>query len=561
MTSWAIIGAVTLIATMASGEVWAENGTKNFLESGQVWICAIVLFVICYFSYRNPEKHMATTPKEKYFLGYVIYSTFAIFFYLVLTAFPEFFQIFVILGDIDFLQGNKIYEDLHEYLPAFVALITILASVRFPPVRSWHEKLLTNIRKIVNIPVEQVLLAAQLRQGNYELLGNTPADVSIDGDVPNISPKVVDDEWLSRAIKDTLRNDLVNKKDWEFKESDSLNYDWAKAISLFHRYEKAFADPKFRAYSRIFPSQFEERDEKFRKLRDEVSQFIIEVRTFLDEHQGVKGGSLEEHRLIKEQFGKKLTALRDERITPFLESLYEDFAGIVHCCSTTPIGRKQILKEFGFAYAPRMRDLSVPLGLTCVCLLVVIPISFTMVASENVSNLVRFARLFSFELSAVFIALLIADQYLANRSDSPLVGGWVHLEEYMKPLAKALIHSVLVGLALNFVIESVRSDEFKMETNALVFVPAMTAAMLTYLIIQRSYLIVQKWWLEGAILAVATVLAFIVAIFFLVPLFGEAVDEFPYPIVFILAPSMGFAIGCIVPSWSRQKQSELKPLS
>ena len=568
MTGWAIIGAAALIATMAGGEVWAENGARDYIHIRQLWIFGIVLSGLCYLSYRNPEKHMASTPREKYNLGFILYLTIAIFSYILLAVFPELllavypdlFSNLKNLGKFNILPNNEIFKGLAEYLPAFVALITILTLVRFQPARRWHEKLLTNIRTLVNIPVEQALLAAQLRQGTYELLSNTPVDIPKDGNAPNISPNVEADEWLSDKVKLALRNDLVDKKDWEFEVSDSLNYDWAKAISLFYRYEKAFS--KYLAYSRIFPSQFEERDEKFKELRGEVPKFIIEVRTFLDKYPDVKRGSSKEHKLIKEQFGEKLTALRDDRITPFLESLYEDFAGIVYRCSSTPIGRKKIIKEFGFDHTLRMRDLSVPLGLTCFFLLLITVIIFPTVAPVSANKLVGAARFFCFELSAVIIAILVADQYLANRSDSPLIGGWVHLEEYMKPLAKASIYSLIVGLLLNFVIESLRPGEFNIGTYALVLVPAMTAVTLTFLNIQRSYLILQKWWLEGAILAVAIVLAFSVAIYSLIPLIvDKSVENVPYKLVLIFGPLIGFAIGCIVPSWSRQKQSELKTLS
>ena len=278
--------------------------------------------------------------------------------------------------------------------------------------------------------------------------------------LPKHLRKEDDDDWFRVSIEDTLRGRQIYMRDWAFTKTTTLNYEWARAISLFRRYQEAFADPSHRTYSRIFAGQLDERQREFNKLRSMIPRLIDDIRRFLDQHPKVKPGSLEEENLIRDRFRDKLTIHREEHLERFIRSLHEDFAGIVHCCATTPKHRKQLLERFGFDYAPALRDMSVPLLTVAVLLAVLTFFIFPNVAPDRLQNLELVVRMFSFELAAVFIALLVGGKHVANCPHPQPVGWWAHLEEYMPPIAKAGIGGLFVGFVLNYGIETLLPGKY-----------------------------------------------------------------------------------------------------
>ena len=577
IAGWVLSGALALVAAMAGGEAWAmdsEEVAKGF-AFGQLWIFGIVLTVICYLNYRNPRKFQATTTRVKYFIGCGIYCSTAILFYMFIASFPKLIPSLLLpyisayfspvwgLFKIDNFS-NVILDEVVKQLPAFFALTVVLILVRINPIRRLHQWWLNNIRSLVNIPVEQSLLAIQLRTGNYRLFDGELTDMITAGDAPQVSPKEDHDDWLRVSIEDTLRRRQIDIGDWAFTKRSTLNSEWVKAISLFLRYQKAFADPRHRTYSRIFADQLEEREREFEKLRSIIPQLINDIRKFLDEHPEVKPGSLEEEHLTRDRFRHQLTTHREEHLEPFIRSLYEDFAGIVHCCTTTPMHRKQILEKFGFDYAPGLRDISVPLLTVAALLMFLTILIFINVAPEHLQKPELVVRMFSFELTAVFIALLVGDKHVGNCPIPQPVGWWAHLEEYMPPIAKAGIGGFLVGFVLNYGIETLLPEDMtsrvaEKHTWPLSLVPATTAATLVFLIIQRSTYIPQKWWLDAAILTVALLLSYLIVIFSLVPMAtGTSLDKPPYQLIVTMCVAIGITIGGLIPSWWRRKQESLR---
>ena len=426
IASWVLSGAVASVAAMAGGEAWAmdsEKVAKGF-AFGQFWIFGIVLTVICYLNYRNPREFQATTTRAKYFIGCGVYCSTAILFYIFIASFPKLIPpLSTFIGTLPSLVLNfftkdfgsdKILQDVMEQLPAFFALTVVLILVRIKPVRRLHQWWLKNIRSLVNIPVEQSLLAIQLRTGNYRLFGGKQTDMITAGDTLQQSPREDHDDWLRVSIEDTLRDCHIDIRDWAFTKSSTLNYEWAKAISLYLRYQKAFADPNHRAYSRIFIGQLDEREREFEKLRSMIPQLINDIRRFLDEHSKIKPGSLEEEHLIRDRFRDKLTILRESHLEPFIRTLHEDFAGIVHCCTTTPMHRKQFLERFGFDYAPGLRDISVPLLTVSALLAFLTVLIFPNVAPDHLQAPELVVRMFSF---------LITTQAKRNLSSRSGIGG------------------------------------------------------------------------------------------------------------------------------------------
>ena len=552
----------------------SEEVAKGF-AFGQLWIFGIVLTVICYLNYRNPREFQATTTRAKYFIGYGIYCSTAILFYMFIASFPKLIPSLLLRSISTFFSpvwslfkiedlSNIIPHELVKQLPAFFALIVVLILVRIKPIWRLHQWWLNNIRSLVNIPVEQSLLAIQLRTGNYRLFDERRTDMITAGDALQVSPKEDHDDWLRVSIEDTLRRCQIDIGDWAFTKRSTLNYEWAKAISLFLRYQKAFADPSHRTYSRIFIGQLDEREREFEKLRSMIPQLINDIRKFLDEHPEVKPGSLEEEHLTRDRFRDKLTIHREYHLEHFIRSLHEDFAGIVHCCTTTPTHRKRFLEKFGFDYAPGLRDISVPLLTVALLLIFLTLLIFMNVAPDHLQKPELVVRMFSFELTAVFIALLVGGKHVGNCPIPQPVGWWAHLEEYMPPIAKAGIGGLLVGFVLNYGIETLLPDGMtsgaaEKHTWPLSLVPATTAATLVFLIIQRSTYIPQKWWLDAAILTVALLFSYLIVIFSLVPMAtGTPLDEPPYQFIVIMCVALGITIGGMVPSWWRSKQESLR---
>ena len=171
---------------------------------------------------------------------------------------------------------------------------------------------------------------------------------------------------------------------------------------------------------------------------------------------------------------------------------------------------------------------------------------------------------FSFELTAVFIALLVGGKHVATCPHPQPVGWWAHLEEYMPPIAKAGIGGLLVGFVLNYGVETLlpagmTTGAAANHTWPLSLVPATTAATLVFLIIQRSPYIPQKWWLDAAILTVALFLSYLIVIFSLIPIAkGTSLEDPPYPLIVTMSVAIGITIGGMIPSWARRKQESLR---
>ena len=230
---------------------------KEFFINYQTWIFAVVMLVLCYMSYQDPKKFRASTTSCKYFLGYLMYAAIGISIFLLITAFPE-----PVSKSLSVSGGNgeasrfdfiaQIFDVWANYLPAFAAVALIWVPILvFARVRERHERLLEVVRSLVNIPVEQGLLAQQLRSGKYRLYDEDPLEVA-DTDAENSKDSIY------AAIVRLLDDDDIDDRDRIFERQHNMRSQWVRALSLMCRFEKAFPKQQYRAYSSIFPNRKDE---------------------------------------------------------------------------------------------------------------------------------------------------------------------------------------------------------------------------------------------------------------------------------------------------------------
>ncbi len=557
---------------------------RAFWIDYQTWIFAIILVVLCFASYRDPTKFRASTTGFKYVLGYLLYLLGGMSLYLLFASFPELVAKSLEEFNIDprFPWLSDVFDIWAKFLPALASLLLLWVLVMYVgPTRRWHVRILTAIRSVVSIPIEQGLLALQLRGGDYNLFDDDRTGEIVGGNVPGANANDIDP--LRKEVEGDFRDDQINEKDRIFVKSNNLRYEWARTVSLFHRYKRAFTDPKYRAYTRLFPGQLEERRESFKCLRKQVPPLINKVRTFLSTlpNSSVKPGSQQEQDLIRGKFGNEISKAREERLDPFLTLLHEDIAGIVHCCSATPIKRKVLIAKLGFGKAPGLGDIGAQLALTFFVLFFVVVFVYPAMVPERLVAVEFVIRIFANQFGAVLVALLVASTVqtgplglsggLQTPSTHQVAKTEVDWRSYSGPLVKAALFGAFIGVVVGVLIERWLPTELQSDIGIcnkvpLALMPATTATVLTFLIIQRS--IPRRWWLDASILAVALILATMGVIYRLMPLFNDtycktSFDPTQNTLLGLIAISItiGASIGGLIPSSTRKKQTTLNKVN
>ena len=547
---------------------------KDFFIANQTWIFAVAMLILCYFKYRDPKKFRASTTSCKYFLGYLMYATIGISVFLLIAAFPEPVSrsLSVSGGDgessrFDFIA--QIFDIWANYLPAFAAVAVIwVPTWLFDKVRERHERLLEIIRSLVNIPVEQGLLAQQLRSGEYRLYDEDP--------IANVySDEVNGNGSLYAAIVRSLEDDDIDERDWIFERQHNMRSQWVRAASLVRRFEKAFPKQEYRAYASIFPNKKNEVLREFAELRKIVPPLIKRVRTYLDSLEGeyIRPGTLEEQQRIRERFGAEIKKIRYDKLNGFIESIHEHFAGMVLCCATTQARRRRIIAGFGFDAVHGFGGIAGPIALSFLLVFAVAAIIFPTFAPQQYFKPEAVFRIFASMFGAVVVALIIVG-WTHSRSlgfnNRQANDGHAEWESSVIPTVKAFILGGLVGLGVDLVIRAWMPEHFLVNTGVcykqpLALAPAVAAAILVFLMVQRfipPFKKLRQWCLDAAILTVSMISALLAVMYIFVPMFnapaicetGANLNLPPVYTVVAVSGFIGLLIGGTIPAWIRRNQ-------
>lgn len=543
---------------------------RELVVRNEIWIFVLIMLAVCFASYCDPSEFRASTTRLKYISGYILYSTIGIAVCLFVAAFPD--LVISTLAEArtpETATAVSIFEVWVEVLPSFAALLLALLLIRnVAPVRRWHGNLLTWIRTLVNIPVEQGLLALQLKNGSYNLFREDQTDSATSPD--NVAEASPDTASLHDQIEETLREDDIDSRDWIYEPSNILRYQWAKTISLFLRFERTFSDPRYRAYARLFPTRQDDRRAQFRKLRKVVPPIIKRARQHLDNlpGPGVEPGTMQEQRLIRNLFDKEVRELRKRDLDKFQRELHEDFAGVIHCCSTTAAKRKQLLARFGFEYTPGFRDIAAPLAISFILLLVILLGVFPQVAPVIIHSVEDILRIFCSLFGAVLVALIIIESPLAPSDEYNDDGVQIYQSDWERvvtPVAIAFLLGTGVGLVIHYSIVYWLPAEFRSALGfcykqPLALIPGFTAAALTYLMLQRA--LPANRWLDAGVLAAALVATLFTVLYNIMPLVNSTCpgELFlpPFLPLVLMSSAAGLLFGATIPDWARKKREQME---
>jgi len=549
---------------MESGEI------RELVIQNEIWIFILIMLAVCFASYCDPSQFRASTTRLKYISGYILYSTIGIGICLFVAAFPD--LVISTLAEAktpETTAAVTIFEVWIEVLPSFAALLLALLLVRFfKPVGLWHGNLLTWIRTLVNIPVEQGLLARQLINGNYNLFHEEQTARTTP--LGNVDEDSSDTTSLHDLVEETLQEDDIDKRDWIYEPSNILRYQWAKTISLFQRFERTFSDPRYRAYARLFPTRPDDHRAQFRALRKVVPPIIKRARQHLDclPGAGVDPGTMQEQQAIRKSFDKEVRELRRKDLDKFQRDLHKDFAGIVHCCSTTAVKRKQLLARFGFEYVPGFRDIAAPLTISFIFLLIIVLGVFPQVATASFNSVEGMLRIFYSMFGAVLIALIIIESPISpsdDYNDDSVQIYQADWERVVTPAAIAFLLGIGVGLLIHYSIAYWLPLEFQSKVGfcykqPLALIPGVTAAVLTYLMLQRAF--PANRWLDAGILSVSLTATLFMMIHNIMPLVNAtcpgALVLPPTRAVLVMSSLIGLFIGATIPDWARKKRGQME---
>jgi len=543
---------------------------RALVIQNEFWIFILIMLAVCFASYCDPSKFRASTTRLKYISGYILYSTIGITICLFVAAFPD--LVISTLTEAKIPETTTvvtIFEVWSEVLPSFAALLLALLLVRYiASVRRWHGDLLTWIRTLVNIPVEQGLLALQLKNGNYNLFhedqtGGTTLLDNVDENSPNTAS-------LHDLVEEDLQEDDIDNRDWIYEPSNIMRYQWSKTISLFRRFERTFSDPRYRAYARLFPTRLDDRRTQFQTLREVVPPMIKRVRLHLDclPKPRVEPGTMQEQQLIRNRFGKEVRELRQKDLDKFQRELHEDFAGIVHCCSTTAIKRKRLLARFGFEYVPGFRDIAAPLTISVIFLLIIVLGIFPQVAPANFNSVEGMFRIFFSMFGAVLIALIIIESPISPSDDYNDDGVQIYQADWERiatPAIIAFLLGIVVGLVIHYSVSYWLPLEFQSKVGfcykqPLALIPGVSAAVLTYLMLQRAF--PANRWLDAGILSVSLAATIFMVIHNIMPLVNTtcpgALVLPPTQPVLVMSSLIGLFIGATIPDWARKKRRQME---
>jgi len=201
-------------------------------------------------------------------------------------------------------------------------------------------------------------------------------------------------------------------------------------------------------------------------------------------------------------------------------------------------------------------------------LLIIVLGVFPQVATASFNSVEGMLRIFYSMFGAVLIALIIIESPISpsdDYNDDSVQIYQADWERVVTPAAIAFLLGIGVGLLIHYSIAYWLPLEFQSKVGfcykqPLALIPGVTAAVLTYLMLQRAF--PANRWLDAGILSVSLTATLFMMIHNIMPLVNAtcpgALVLPPTRAVLVMSSLIGLFIGATIPDWARKKRGQME---